>query len=108
MKRRVPHHLSGGERRRVALATVLAMDPTILVLDEPTSGLDPAGRRELIGVLASLPMAQLIITHDLPFALEFCDRSLIMDSGRIVADGPTRSILEDEELLRSHRLEMPY
>ena len=108
LRRRVPHHLSGGERRRAALATVLAMDPTILVLDEPTSGLDPAGRRELIGVLASLPMAQLVITHDLPFALEFCDRSLIMDAGRIVASGPTKSILENDVLLRSHRLEMPY
>ncbi|MEX1037499.1 MAG: ABC transporter ATP-binding protein [Acidimicrobiia bacterium] len=108
LQTRVPHHLSGGERRRVALATVLAMSPSILVLDEPTSGLDPAGRRELIGVLESLGMAQLVITHDLPFALELCDRTLIMDAGRIVADGPTREVLEDEALLRKHRLELPY
>jgi cobalt/nickel transport system ATP-binding protein len=105
---RVPHHLSGGERRKVAVATVLAMEPSVLVLDEPTSGLDPAGRRELIGVLESLPMAQLVITHDLPFALELCDRTLIMDGGRIVADGKTAEILGDEALLRMHRLEMPY
>lgn len=105
---RAPHHLSGGERRRVALATVLAMDPSLLVLDEPTSGLDPAGRRELIGVLQTLPMAQLVITHDLPFALEFCDRVLIMDEGRIVAEGPAAEILADAELLTRHRLEMPY
>ncbi|MCB1245962.1 MAG: ABC transporter ATP-binding protein [Acidimicrobiia bacterium] len=108
LERRVPHHLSGGERRRVALATVLAMEPDILVLDEPTSGLDPAGRRELIGVLQSLPMAQLVITHDLPFALELCPRSLILDKGKVVADGPTAQILADDELLARHRLEMPY
>lgn len=105
---RVPHHLSGGERRRVSLATVLAMEPDILVLDEPTSGLDPAGRRELIAVLGSLPMAQLVITHDLPFAAEFCDRALIMDGGCIVADGKTSDILFDADLLAAHRLEMPY
>lgn len=104
---RVPHHLSGGERRKVALATVLAMEPSVLVLDEPTSGLDPAGRRELIEVLETLPMAQLVITHDLPFALELCDRTLIMDGGRIVADGETAEILGDEALLKMHRLEMP-
>lgn len=108
LKDRVPHHLSGGERRRISLATVLAMDPDVLVLDEPTSGLDPAGRRELIGVLGSLPMAQLVITHDLPFAAEFCDRALIMDGGLIVADGKTSDILYDVDLLAGHRLEMPY
>ncbi|MGA7272029.1 MAG: ABC transporter ATP-binding protein, partial [Acidimicrobiia bacterium] len=76
---RPPHHLSGGERRRAALATVLSMRPGILVLDEPTSGLDPAGRRELIGVLESLSVTQLVITHDLPLALELCPRAVIMD-----------------------------
>lgn len=107
LEKRTPHHLSGGERRRVALATVLAMNPELLVLDEPTSGLDPAGRRELINVLKTLPMAQLVITHDLPFALEFCDRVLIMDRGRIVAGGDPGEVLADTELLRAHRLEMP-
>ncbi len=104
---RPPHHLSGGEKRRAALATVLSMDPSILVFDEPTSGLDPAGRRELITTLASLPMTQLIITHDLSLALELCDRSVIMNRGRVVADASTREILSDAELLAQNRLELP-
>ncbi len=105
---RAPHHLSGGERRRVALATVLAMRPDVLVLDEPTSGLDPAGRRELVEVLRSLPVTQLVITHDLPFALELCDRAVIMSAGRVVADGATVDLLSDAELLAANRLELPY
>ena len=108
LERRAPHHLSGGERRRVSLATVLAMSTSVLVLDEPTAGLDPAGRRELIEVLQSLPMAQVVITHDLPFALELCERSVIMNEGRIVADGATRELLANDELLAKNRLEMPY
>ena len=106
--RRPPHHLSGGERRRAAIATVLSMRPDILVLDEPTSGLDPAGRRELVEVLAGLEMTQLVITHDLPFALELCPRSVIVDGGRVVADGATPQILADARLLSRHRLEMPF
>ena len=105
---RVPHHLSGGERRRAALATVLAMRPDLLVLDEPSAGLDPAGRREVISVLQALPMTQLVITHDLPFALELCDRAVIMDDGRVVASGPTAELLGDAALLAAHRLELPY
>ncbi|MBW3659077.1 MAG: energy-coupling factor ABC transporter ATP-binding protein [Actinobacteria bacterium] len=105
---RAPHHLSGGEKRRVALATVLAMEPAVLVLDEPTSGLDPAGRRELVEVLQSLPQTQLVITHDLPFALELCGRAVVIDGGRVVADGPTATLLGDQELLRAHRMELPY
>lgn len=105
---RAPHHLSGGERRRVALATVLAMRPDVLVLDEPTSGLDPAGRRELIATLRSLDITQLVITHDLPLALELCDRALILDGGVVVADGPTSVLLSDAKLLAAHRLEMPF
>ena len=105
---RPPHHLSGGEKRRAALATVLAMAPDVLVLDEPSSGLDPAGRRELIGTLASLPMTQLIITHDLPLALELCSRSVIMNQGRVVADNATGKLLSDDELLAVNRLEPPY
>ncbi|MGI9017502.1 MAG: energy-coupling factor ABC transporter ATP-binding protein [Euzebya sp.] len=104
---RAPHHLSGGERRRVALATVLSMRPDVLVLDEPTSGLDPAGRRELAEVLGSLDITQVLITHDLPFALELCDRAVIINDGRAVADAACVEILADLDLLRANRLELP-
>lgn len=104
---RTPHHLSGGEKRRVALAAVLSMSPELLVLDEPTSGLDPRGRRELAELLARLPHTQLIVTHDLPFALATCQRSVIISEGRIAADDDTRTLLADTELLGRYRLELP-
>jgi cobalt/nickel transport system ATP-binding protein len=105
---RAPHHLSGGERRRVAIATVLAMEPDLLVFDEPTSNLDPASRRELVAVLRSLAVTQLIVTHDLPLVLELCPRTVIIDGGRVVADGGTVALLSDTELLAAHRLELPF
>lgn len=108
LRSRVPHHLSGGEKRSASIATVLAMEPHILVLDEPTSGLDPAGRRELVDMLETLEITLLVITHDLPFALELCDRAVIFDEGRVVADGDTPDILGDDDLLSRHRLEMPF
>jgi len=105
---RPPHHLSYGQRRRVAVATVLAMRPEILVLDEPSSNLDPASRRELADILRSLDVTVLMVTHDLPYALELCERSVILSDGAIVADGPTRAILTDEKTMRAHRLELPF
>jgi cobalt/nickel transport system ATP-binding protein len=105
---RPPHHLSFGQRRRVAVATVLAMEPDILVLDEPSSNLDPAGRRELADVLRSLDLTMLMVTHDLPYALELCPRAVVMDRGVIVADGPTADVLGDRELMAAHRLELPF
>lgn len=103
-----PHHLSLGQRRRVAVATVLAMRPEILVLDEPSANMDPFSRRELADIILGLDVTVLMVTHDLSYALELCPRSLVMNSGSIVADGPTRDILVDDDLLHSHRLELPY
>ena len=105
---RPPHHLSFGQRRRVAIATVLAMRPEILVLDEPSSNLDPAARRELAEILESLDVTILMVTHDLPYAAQLCERALVLSGGRIVADGATVDLLRDEELMRAHRLELPF
>lgn len=105
---RPPHHLPFGQRRRVAVAPVLSMNPAILVLDEPSSSLAPAGRRELAEVLQALPVTLLMVTHDLPYALQLCPRSVVRDGGVIVADGRTRDLLNDPQLLAAHRLELPY
>jgi cobalt/nickel transport system ATP-binding protein len=105
---RPPHHLSFGQRRRVAVATVLAMRPEILVLDEPSSNLDPASRRELADILLGLDVTVLMVTHDLPYALELCPRSVVLSEGVIVADGPTADVLTDEATMRAHRLELPF
>jgi cobalt/nickel transport system ATP-binding protein len=105
---RPPHHLSGGEKRRVALATVLAMEPEILVLDEPSSNLDPHARREFATLLLGLNHTVVLATHDLPYAAELCPRAVIMNQGRIVADGTTHELLRDTALLLANRLELPY
>jgi cobalt/nickel transport system ATP-binding protein len=105
---RPPHHLSFGQRRRVAVATVLAMHPEILVLDEPSSNLDPASRRELADILRGLDITLFMVTHDLPYALELCPRSVVLSEGVVVADGPTRDILLNDELMRANRLELPF
>ncbi len=105
---RPPHHLSFGQRRRVAVATVLAMEPEILVLDEPSSNLDPASRRELADILRSLDVTVLMVTHDLPYALELCPRSVVLSDGHVVADGATFDVLTDDALMRAHRLELPF
>ena len=105
---RPPHHLSFGQRRRVAVATVLAMEPEILVLDEPSSNLDPASRRELADILRSLDVTVLMVTHDLPYALELCPRAVVLSDGNIVADGATYDVLTDDALMSAHRLELPF
>jgi cobalt/nickel transport system ATP-binding protein len=105
---RVPFHLSGGEKRRVALAGVLAMKPEILLLDEPSSHLDPRGRRELIGLVNSLSVTKIIASHDLEFILETCRRVVILDAGQVVADGPARALLSNPTLMNDHGLEVPH
>jgi cobalt/nickel transport system ATP-binding protein len=105
--RRVSHHLSAGEKKRIAIATVLSMNPEVLVLDEPTAGLDPRARRALINLLRDLPLTMLVSSHDLAMARELLPRMIIMDEGKIVADGHTRELLKDEQLLEVHGLEMP-
>ena len=104
---RAPHQLSMGERRRVAIAGVLAMEPQLLVLDEPSANLDPRARRELLDVLAALDRTLLVVTHDLPFAAELCERAVILSGGRVVADGPCAALLADPGLLAAHDLELP-
>ncbi|WP_092923104.1 ATP-binding cassette domain-containing protein [Actinopolyspora alba] len=105
---RAPLRLSGGQRKRVALATVLACDPRLLVLDEPSAGLEPVARRELAELLLELNPTMLMVTHDLPYALQLCPRSVLLDGGQVVADRPTAELLADTELLAAHRLELPY
>ncbi|WP_406691360.1 ABC transporter ATP-binding protein [Saccharopolyspora sp. ID03-671] len=105
---RSPLHLSGGQRKRVALAAVLACEPELLVLDEPSANLEPVARRELAEVLLSVGRTMLMVTHDLPYALQLCPRSVIIDDGRVVADAPTAELLADEDLLAEHRLELPF
>jgi len=105
---RAPYRLSGGEKRAVAIAGVLAMAPSILVLDEPSTGLDPAGRRRLIELLGRLPQTRLVATHDLGLVLQLCPRALVLHEGRVVADGAPARLFADAELLRRCQLESPY
>jgi cobalt/nickel transport system ATP-binding protein len=105
---RVPFQLSGGDKRRAALAGVLAMQPSVLLLDEPTAFLDPRGRRELISLLPSLPGTKLIATHDLDLVLDACSRVLVLDGGKLVADGSCITVLADKDLMARHGLEVPH
>jgi cobalt/nickel transport system ATP-binding protein len=106
-ERRLPHRLSGGEKRRVGLAGLLAYGPRALVFDEPTSGLDPRARRQLISILRDVGATRLLATHDLALVAETCSRTIVVDGGRVVADGPTRPLLRDDDLMKAHGLEVP-
>jgi cobalt/nickel transport system ATP-binding protein len=106
-KDRLSHHLSVGEKKRIAIATVLSMNPSILILDEPSAGLDPRARRSLINLLRELPITMLVSTHDMAMVKELFPRTIVMDEGQIVADGLTMNILDDEDLLLVHGLEKP-
>jgi cobalt/nickel transport system ATP-binding protein len=107
LKDRPPYRLSGGEKRSVAIASVLSMSPSILVLDEPTSNLDPKARRQLIGLLKTFEHTIIVATHDLDMVLDLCSRTIVLKEGRVAADGPATDILYDDELLESCRLERP-
>lgn len=104
---KAPYHLSSGQKRFVALCGVLVMESRVLVLDEPTSDLDPRNRRVLMETLNALPMTRLVVSHDLDFVWDTCEDVAVLDSGRLVAYGPSRQILRDESLLRAHHLELP-
>ena len=107
LKYRHNHKISGGEKRMAAIATILAMEPQAVLMDEPTAALDPYNRRIVINAIRSLPQTKLITSHDLDMILDTCDRVLLLSGGRLVADGPAQEILQDRELLESHRMELP-
>lgn len=107
LKERPPYHLSGGEKRAVAIASVLSMSPDILVMDEPTTGLDPHGRRRLIDKLNSFKHTKIIATHDLDLVVDLCERTIVIHDGQVTADGPTLDIFKDEKLLAESHLEKP-
>jgi cobalt/nickel transport system ATP-binding protein len=108
LRERPPYRLSAGEKRAVAIATVLAMEPDVLVMDEPSSNLDPRGRRRLIDLLRSFAHTRIIATHDLELVVEVCARVIVLDGGRVVAEGPARDVLDDEALMLAHGLERPH
>lgn len=108
LRDRPPYRLSAGEKRAVAIAAVLSMSPDILLLDEPSSNLDPRGRRRLIELLRSFVHTKIIATHDLELVVEVCSRVIVLDGGKVVADGPARDILNDEALMLAHGLERPH
>jgi energy-coupling factor transporter ATP-binding protein EcfA2 len=105
---RSPHHLSGGEKQRVCLAGILACSPSILVLDEPTSDLDPRGRRDMARLIRGLPATRIIASHDLELVVDLCSRVYVLDGGEVAAEGPTVTLLSNEELMLAHGLEKPH
>jgi cobalt/nickel transport system ATP-binding protein len=108
LRTKPPYHLSGGEKKRVAIATVLAMSPDILVMDEPTSGLDPFARRQLMALLREFRHTKIFTSHDLDMVLDLCQRTIVLHDGTIMADGPTAEIFRNDELLAACRLEKPF
>ncbi len=108
LRDKAPYHLSGGEKKRVAIATVLAMAPDILVMDEPTSGLDPFARRQLMGLLREFQHTRIFTSHDLDMVLDICPRTIVLHNGEVRADGPTKEIFADAALLAQCRLEKPF
>jgi cobalt/nickel transport system ATP-binding protein len=108
LAKKAPYHLSGGEKKRVAIATVLSMSPDILVMDEPTSGLDPRGRRQLMGLLQDFHHTKIFTSHDLDMVLDLCPRTIVLKDGEVRADGATREIFQDERLLAECHLEKPF
>jgi cobalt/nickel transport system ATP-binding protein len=107
LRDRPPHHLSGGEKRRVAIACVLAMSPGILLLDEPSTGLDPRARRQIIDLLKGFSHSKIVVSHDLDMVLDLCPRTIVLHQGRVAADGPTVKLFQDKELLEQAGLEAP-
>lgn len=108
LKHRYNHKISGGEKRMAAIATILAMEPDIVLMDEPSSALDPYNRRIVINTIRSLPQTKLITSHDLDMILDTCERVILLSSGTIAADGPADVILRDKALLEAHRMELPF
>ena len=108
LKHRHNHRISGGEKRMAAIATILAMEPEVILMDEPSSALDPCNRRLVINTIRALPQTKLITSHDLDMILDTCRRVILLDRGRIVADGPAEEILRNKELLEAHRMELPF
>ena len=106
-EKRCSHHLSLGEKKRISLATVLSMEPEILILDEPTSNLDPGVRRHLVEVLGNLNLTKIVAGHDLELILDICSRVILLDEGKIITNGEAKEVLSNKSLMESHGLEVP-
>ena len=107
LRKKQTYKLSGGEKKLSAIATILSMEPDIIIMDEPSIALDPRNRKNLIGILNEINSLKLITSHDLDFIMDTCERTVLLDDGRIIADGDTKEILKDRELLVEHGLELP-